>query len=259
MTDSVSFDRIADKFDATRAYPDVAWKAILDSLSEVLVKDKRILDAGVGTGRFAAPLQSMGYDIVGIDISPRMLSKAREKSVRDLFLSDLCALPFRDRRFTQTISVHVLHLIKRWKCALREIGRVTTGQFISVAFYRDETSDAEVIRDFYDDVCKELGFEVHHPGVHERELPDLLPPDSEKAITVLEQPVDVKKLLEDYEGRVYSAQWPVPDDIHAQAMEAMSERFGSLGVVMGREKIVLLQWDVKRIRNFSKGDEPYIT
>lgn len=259
MTNSVSFDRIADKFDATRAYPDEAWKAILDSLTTTLLKGAPILDAGVGTGRFAAPLQQMGFDIVGIDISGRMLEKARGKKVENLLHADLCALPFRDRRFTQTISVHVLHLIKTWKCALREVGRVTTGDFISVAFYRDETSQAEVIRDFYDDVCKELGFEVHHPGVHERELPELLPPDTERPIIELEQPVDVQKLIEDYESRVYSAQWPIPEDIHAQAIQAMKERFEGVGSVMGRERIVLLQWGIKRIREFSKGVEPYRT
>ena len=230
----------------------------MGTLSSTLVRDKRILDAGVGTGRFAAPLQGLGFDIVGIDISSRMLAKAQEKGVKNLFQADICALPFRDRRFTQTISIHVLHLVKRWKCALGEIGRVTTGRFVSVAFHK-AGSEAEEIREFYDNACKELGFEVHHPGVHERELPELLPPDSEREIAQFERPVDVQKLIEDYETRVYSAQWPVPDEIHDQAIEAMKERFKGVDQVMGRERIVLLEWDIKRIRQFSEGTEPYRT
>ncbi len=252
----MSFDRIADKFDATRSYPNETWDAVIEAIAGALDKEKRILEAGVGTGRFAAPLQAKGFDIVGVDISARMLEKAMEKKVENLFEADLCALPFRDHVFAQAISVHVLHLIKRWKCALAEIARVTTDKFVSVGFMKVE-SQAEEIRDMYDEACKQLGFAVHHPGVHERELPELLPPDSEKLIAALERPVDVQKLIEDYELRSYSLQWSVPDDIHAQAIQAMREACEGLDFVMGRERIVLLVWDMKRIRKFSKGEEPY--
>lgn len=169
MADSISFDRIADRFDSTRAYPEDTWNAILETLSGALNTKTLILDAGVGTGRFAAPLQAKGLRIVGVDISARMLEKAKEKGVQNLLQADLCALPFRDHRFSDTISIHVMHLIKKWKCALGEIGRVTTGRFISVAFVKED-SDAETVRDFYDQVCSQLGFVVHHPGVRERSL-----------------------------------------------------------------------------------------
>jgi ubiquinone/menaquinone biosynthesis C-methylase UbiE len=258
MTDSVSFDRIADKFDATRAYPDDTWRAVIEAIAGELDKEKRVLEAGVGTGRFAGPLQAKGLNIVGVDISARMLEKAREKKVENLLEADLCALPFRDHVFAQTISVHVLHLIKRWKCALAEIARVTTDRFVSVGFMKVE-SPAEEIRGLYDEACKQLGFAVHHPGVHERELPELLPPDSEKLIVTLERPVDVKKLIEDYELRSYSLQWSVPEDIHTQAIQAMREACEGVEFVMGKERIVLLVWDMKRIRSFSKGEEPYRT
>jgi hypothetical protein len=122
-----------------------------------------------------------------------------------------------------------------------------------------EESPAEEVRDLYDEACKQLGFEVHHPGVHERELPELLPPDSEKLIAALERPVDVLKLIENYESRTYSLQWSVPDDIHAQAIQAMREACEGIETVMGKERIVLLVWDMKRIRKFSKGEEPYRT
>jgi len=258
MNDSVSFDRIADRFDSTRSYPDVTWGAVIDALAGVIDSRKRILEAGVGTGRFAAPLQARGFDIVGVDISSRMLEKAKEKGVRNLFQADLCALPFRDKRFEQTLSVHVLHLIKRWKCALGEIARVTTGSFISIGFVKVE-SEAERIRDIYDEACKQAGFPLYHPGVHERELPELLKPDGEKLIVTLERPVDVQKLIEDYESRTYSLQWSVPEEIHEQAMEALRDACDGLETVMGIERIALLEWDIRRIREFSKGEEPYRT
>ncbi len=258
MTDSVSFDRIAERFDATRSYPEVTWGAVIDAISEVMDHKKRILEAGVGTGRFAAPLQARGFDVVGVDISPRMLEKAKQKGVGDLLLADLCALPFRDRKFEQTLSVHVLHLIKRWKCALSEIARVTRGSFISIGFVKVE-SEAERIRDIYDEACKQAGFPLYHPGVHERELPELLRPDKEKLIATLERPVDVQKLIEDYESRTYSLQWSVPEEIHEQAMEDLRAACEGLETVMGVERIALLEWDIGRIREFSKGEEPYRT
>ena len=254
----MSFDRIAERFDATRWYPDETWKAVIEAIAGALDKEKRILEAGVGTGRFAEPLQARGFNITGVDISDRMLEKAREKKVEDLLKADLCALPFRDHVFAQAISVHVLHLIKGWKCALAEIARVTTGTFVSVGFMKEE-SPAEEIRNLYDEACKQLGFALHHPGIHERELPELLAPDSEKLIATLERPVDVKKLIEDYESRTYSLQWSVPEDVHTQAIQAMREECEGIETVMGKERIVLLEWDMKRIRKFSKGEEPYRT
>lgn len=38
-----------------------------------------LLDLGCGTGEFAIAMSRMGYDVIGVDISPEMLSIAREK------------------------------------------------------------------------------------------------------------------------------------------------------------------------------------
>ncbi len=256
MTPSgISFDRIADRFDETRGYPDDVMEVILEALASALPKKGRTLDAGVGTGRFAAPLTLEGFEMVGVDISPKMLAKARGKGLDNLLRADLCALPFKDRAFKAALSVHVLHLIPEWKCALKEISRVTQDRFVSVAFNKLD-SQAELIRDFYGQTCTELGFKVAHPGVRERELPDLVPPDSDTAITIHEHPLTVQQIIADCEARTYSDQWFVPEEIHQQAVEAMKERFGGIERVTGRERISLLQWDVARIRAFAAGVGP---
>ncbi len=251
----ISFDRIADRFDATRGYPDSVMEDIMTTLSSVLPAKGLILDAGVGTGRFAAPLQERGFEVVGLDLSGKMLTKAREKGVGNIVRGDLCATPFRENAFKMAMSVHVLHLIPKWKCALGEIARVTTDTFLSVAFYKVD-SPAEEIRDFYDQTCTELGFTVHHPGLRERELPDLVPPDSETIITTHEHPVNVAQMISDYESRTFSSQWFVPEEIHVEAIEKMRERFGSLDEVIGRERISLLQWDMAKIRAYLAGLGP---
>lgn len=244
---TVSFDRIADRFDSTRSYPEHVMAKMVDAVSEALPEHARLLDAGVGTGRFAGPLQSRGFDVTGIDISGRMLGKAREKHVENLVRSDLRMMPFSDDSFTAALSVHVLHLISDWRRALSEIGRVTAVEFLSIAFDRSD-SPAGKIGDFYDRVCEELGFSMGHPGMRERELPDLLPADSHTAVTVHEHTVDVRMLIEDYGARTYSSQWSVPEEIHVQAMERMRREYEGVERVTGRERISLLRWDIKRIR-----------
>ncbi len=41
---------------------------------------RKILDVGAGTGAFSIPLAEMGYEVVHLDISDEMLSKAEEKA-----------------------------------------------------------------------------------------------------------------------------------------------------------------------------------
>jgi SAM-dependent methyltransferase len=246
----VSFDRVADRYDTTRGYPENIMRDILEALDGELRKEDLILDAGMGTGRFARPLQTRGYQIVGIDIAGRMIKKAQEKGVENILRADLLALPFQDLVFDKTISIHVLHLIKNWKSALVEIGRVTKDELVSVAFNKEE-SPAQEIRNAYDRACEELGHSVRHPGVRERELPDVLQPDNVKPIVVHEHPVDVRSLIQEFETRTYSNQWTVPDEIHEEAIELLKEQFGDLDQVQGIERISLIVWNADKLRKLS--------
>lgn len=70
--------RWADKYDE--------WhKGLMDDEGAVtaladLAGDGPVLELGVGTGRLAVPLAERGVEVVGVDISPEMLAKLREKT-----------------------------------------------------------------------------------------------------------------------------------------------------------------------------------
>ena len=123
------YDSIADEYDATR---DSASPEEVEALVRALGGCTSILDVGVGTGRFAAPLSGAGYVVTGVDLSRRMLLKARDKGLDRLLLGDAYALPFSDKSFDAAIIIHVLHVVVDWATVVREIGRVTRGPVASI-------------------------------------------------------------------------------------------------------------------------------
>jgi ubiquinone/menaquinone biosynthesis C-methylase UbiE len=83
------------------------------------------LDAACGTGRHARHLVDRGYRVVGTDLTPEMLDKARSNVPEAEFLeADLRDLPFEDGRFALvTCGLAVAHL-PELDTATAEIARV---------------------------------------------------------------------------------------------------------------------------------------
>src|SRR5207253_1431659 len=86
---------------------------------------KRVLEIGVGTGRYAVPLQKSGIRVVGVDISRKMVEIGLAKGLRDVIFADAARLPFKSGSFDVGTTNHVLHLIPDWRDALSEIARRT--------------------------------------------------------------------------------------------------------------------------------------
>jgi SAM-dependent methyltransferase len=108
-----------------------------------------MLDAGAGTGMFGSILHVLGYeDLVGIDISERMLEKASEKdayhSLHRMVLGE--PLGFDDGSFSAAVSVGVFTTNHAPPEALDELVRVVE-------------PDGWVIFSVRDDVYRKEGFE----------------------------------------------------------------------------------------------------
>ena len=127
----ISFDRVSEIYDATRAMPPEMEGEVIDRLIEIggIEPHSRVLELGIGTGRIAGPLshkvQSRYY---GIDISLKMMKKISGK-VRGHTVpvcADTRRLPFGKMSFDAVLAIHVLHLVENWSCAIDEAIRVMT-------------------------------------------------------------------------------------------------------------------------------------
>lgn len=88
----------------------------------------RVLEAGVGTGK-NLPYHPRNAEIVGVDLSPRMLERARRRAMRigstaRLEVADIQALPFRDASFDTAVATFVFCSVPDPVLGLREVRRV---------------------------------------------------------------------------------------------------------------------------------------
>ncbi|MEE9224494.1 MAG: class I SAM-dependent methyltransferase, partial [Thermoplasmata archaeon] len=173
------FDGIAAIYDGTRGIPEPHFSRLMERMESYLDDQERTLDIGVGTGRFSRPLQSHGFDTVGIDISREMVRIGISKGLRDVLYANACSLPFKDNSFHSTLSVHLLHLIPDWLCARQEAIRVTRENFITVkrVWLNDETPYK-----LYGELTSKNGKLRKALGMSEKDFPEKVKPSSQDYI-----------------------------------------------------------------------------
>lgn len=122
------YDRLARVYDRLEAGVEALgfrqWRALLWRR----VRGPRVLEIGVGTGK-NVPYYPAGMEITAIDLSPRMLERARQRVARDgvavdLQLADAQALPFPDASFDTVVSTFVFCSVPDPVQGLREAHRV---------------------------------------------------------------------------------------------------------------------------------------
>jgi len=221
MPGRLSFDRIAPIYDETRSLAPRAMARVLAVLVDEL-HGKRVLEIGVGTGRYAVPLQKSGIRVVGVDISRKMVEIGLAKGLRDVIFADAARLPFASGTFDVATTNHVLHLIPDWRDVLREIARVTRETYFTVI----ERSDrVDMIKREYDALVKGAGYDWSHPGLHEKDLPGLLTPDFIMPVGPFRETLLADSTLDELDRRTYSSQWDVPEEIHRMAMEPLRAKW----------------------------------
>jgi ubiquinone/menaquinone biosynthesis C-methylase UbiE len=86
----------------------------------------KVLDLGCGVGFSTNLLRKMGFEVVGIDINPLMIEKAKVKGLI-VVLEDFRELEkyFKEKSFDYVISFSALQWVKNWN----DMKRVTEGVY----------------------------------------------------------------------------------------------------------------------------------
>ena len=218
---SISLDTVAGDFDKTRGIPQHVMNKILKTLEEELEGYRRILDVGVGTGRFSKLLQDAGFEVVGVDISKKMLGRAYERGTEDLILGDAGGLPLQGSTFDASISIGTLHLIAGWRSALREIARVTIESLFSIYYSTHDygTTPSGVYKEF----VEKHGYSCRHPRFGEWKLKEVIKSAKSRFVTSYDVSTDERVAF--LSEKVFSYQWNVPEDVHEKVMEGLRKIF----------------------------------
>jgi ubiquinone/menaquinone biosynthesis C-methylase UbiE len=111
-----------------------------------------VLDVATGTGNTALAFAPFVRRVVGIDLTPEMISEAADLSGQrcinnlDLCMADVMALPFPDSAFDLVLSRRAPHHFLDIKGALREMSRVLRPGGVMAIDDRSVPEDDEVDR-----------------------------------------------------------------------------------------------------------------
>lgn len=141
-------DRVAGRYDDS--YNDGFWKwhdaLTWDYLKPFLPSDLRasIVDLGCGTGKWTAKIGKSGYQVTGVDISPKMLNQTKRKLAEanveersDTLQADLCDMSkIPDQSFGMAVALgDPLGCTDNTRKALREVRRILTQDGVLVATF----------------------------------------------------------------------------------------------------------------------------
>lgn len=134
------YDAFSENYEAHRGENDPGgYHDLLDELETDFVRrygeGREVLEVGCGTGLILRRIREFAKVARGVDLSPGMLEKARQRGL-DVVLGSATELPFPDQSFDVTCSFKVLAHVPEIERALAEMVRVTrVGGTVLAEFY----------------------------------------------------------------------------------------------------------------------------
>lgn len=174
-----------DKSSVTKAYGrwapfyDLVFGAVFDqgrraALAAANRIGGRILEVGVGTG-ISLPGYGPRCRIVGIDISPQMLRKAKQRvaqlslsNVEQIEVMDAEQLSFADASFDALVACHVISTVPHPLAALDECIRVLRagGELILINRIGAEAGARRTVERLLQPLVRRLGWRTEFPWAH---------------------------------------------------------------------------------------------
>ncbi len=253
MKASISFDRAASFYDRTRGFPREVAERGIEVMLDAAGRGARILDVGTGSGRISVPVLEHDADLIGCDISRKMMALLRQKfPAARLAEADASRLPFPNGHFDAVTTCHVMHLVGPWREALREYHRVLRagGAYIDVETeLTSSDSPGRRIKEFWRSRVEAHGASTRRPGAEDhREL--------EAALTAMAATIEkievarytrshvVQDVVEGIANRIHSSTWVVPDDVFARSVHELrdwaAKEFKDPGMRYEEEAIFIL-------------------
>jgi SAM-dependent methyltransferase len=248
---SVSYDRIAERYDATRGYTPEGTERMAEILTAEFAGRGRVLEIGVGTGQVALALHARGVGLAGLDRSGPMLSKVGEKAGGrppfPVVIGDATEMPFADGAFGGAYFRWILHLIRDWRAVMTEAVRVVApGGLIAGEIGGFGGSKFEV-QHHYEElagiVSRPLGLpwsdwssldaHMESLGCRLRLLPAFDDPDRQS----------LAEFIDATEHNIYSWTWKLDEETRVRCAEETrawaGERFGDLEAV---HQVFHIEW-----------------
>lgn len=134
----------------------------------------RILEVGVGTG-ISLPAYSPHTRIVGVDISPEMLRKAKRRvselalaNVERLEVMDAENLAFPDASFDAVVASHVISTVPHPLTALDECARMLRpgGELILINRVGADAGSRRIVERLLQPIVRRLGWRTEFPWAH---------------------------------------------------------------------------------------------
>jgi len=93
----------------------------LKELEKYAEDSKTVLDVGCGNGRLLELFRDKKINYFGVDISEKLIEKAKEKYGNKFRVADILSLPFSDNYFDSVWSIAVLHHIPSRELRLKAV------------------------------------------------------------------------------------------------------------------------------------------
>jgi ubiquinone/menaquinone biosynthesis C-methylase UbiE len=120
------YDVTAEMYD--ERYAQEQKRKYKKALENVYVADKTVLDVGCGSGLFFKEVAAQARLVIGVDVSRKLLNKAKEQgsafSNTAVLQADADHLPFRDGLFGAVFAFTVLQNVPKPTETLNELKRV---------------------------------------------------------------------------------------------------------------------------------------
>ena len=134
-----------------------------------LPTNAQVLETGVGTG-LALPMYAAHLNVTGIDISPDMLKRARERSARaaariELIPCDAGNMPFEDNRFDAAVAMYIMSVVPDPQAVLNEMWRTLKpgGELLIVNHFASNSRLGRMLETAGAPACPFIGWHSRFP------------------------------------------------------------------------------------------------